>query len=169
MIAVRRWTWILGLVLAGCVSSDSGGNGGSDGNDDTERCASLSEEWRAAWRTLENRCSTAADCMVVGEPGSCDCAPTVTGDCGVAAARASYVGSEAERLAQQFAEGCTFPSICACAGTVADCSPEGQCVFTNQFCPGAAGEAGEAGEEPGDSSGYSSGYSFGYSSGSNGQ
>lgn len=154
VFAVRRWTWILGLVVAGCVSSNSGGNGGNDGSDETARCASLSEEWRVAWRRLENRCTTAADCMVVGEPGSCDCSPTVTGDCGVAAARASYVGSEAERLALQFYESCTFPSICQCAPTQADCSPEGQCVFTNQFC---AAPAGETSAGPG------------YSSSSNGQ
>lgn len=131
-------------MLAGCVSSNGGGGGGSDGNDEMERCASLSEDWRVAWRRLDNRCTTAEDCMVVGEPGSCDCGPTVTGDCGVATARASYVGSEAERLAQQFYESCTFPSICQCAPTLADCSPEGQCVFTNQFCTASAGEAGDA-------------------------
>lgn len=147
--AVRRWIWILGLVLAGCVSGNSGENGGPDGNDDTERCASISEEWRVAWRSLEHLCTTAEDCMVVGEPGGCDCAPTVTGDCGVAAARASYVGSEAERLAQEFYGSCTFPTACQCAPTVADCSPEGKCVFTNQFC---AAPAGEVSAEPGYSS-----------------
>ena len=153
VIAVRRWTWTLGLVLAGCVSS-SGGESGPDANPETARCASLSEEWRVAWRRLENRCTTAADCMTVGEPGSCDCSPTVTGDCGVAAARASYMGSEAERLAQQFYEGCMFPSICQCAPTLAECSPDGQCVFTNQFC--TAAPAGEASPEANTDAAYSS-------------
>lgn len=145
VIAVRRWTCILGVVLAGCVSGSGGSAGGADANPDTARCASLSEEWRVAWRRLENRCTTAADCMTVGEPGSCDCSPTVTGDCGVAAARSSYVGSEAERLAQQFYESCTFPSICECAPTLADCSPDGQCVFTNQFCAAAPDSEASAG------------------------
>lgn len=154
LIAVRRWTWILGLVLAGCVSGSSGGESGPDADPDTARCASLSEEWRVAWRGLEHRCTTAADCMTVGEPGSCDCSPTVTGDCGVAAARASYMGSEAERLAQQFYESCMFPSICQCAPTLAECSPDGLCVFTNQFC--AAAPAGEASPEASINAAYSS-------------
>lgn len=123
-----------GLVLSAC---GAGGRNGvdDDTNDPRAMCASMSEQWQAAIASLENRCTTVADCMMVGEPGGCACGATVSGDCGTAVARASYMGSDAERLAQRFeAQACNFPSICSCAPTLLDCSPEGQCVFTHQFC-----------------------------------
>ena len=147
--------FILGFILPGLtvlLSACGGGRGNAggdnDGEDGRQTCASISEQWQASIASLENRCTTVQDCMVVGEPGGCDCGPTVTGDCGAAVARAGYMGSEAERLAQRFeAENCDFPSICSCGPTLLDCSPDGQCVFTHQFCldsdAGAAGAAAE--------------------------
>lgn len=126
----------LGLLLAACGAGGRGSPGGdNDGNDGRQTCASISEQWQASIAGLENRCDTDQDCMVVGEPGGCACGPTVTGDCGAAVARASYMGSEAERLANRFeAESCSFPSICSCGPTLLACSPQGRCVFTHQFC-----------------------------------
>lgn len=144
--------FILGFILlTGLLPACGGGRGNAGGDNDgdgRQTCASISEQWQASIASLENRCTTVQDCMVIGEPGSCDCGPTVTGDCGAAVARASYMGSEAERLAQRFeAESCDFPSICSCGPTLLDCSPEGQCVFTHQFCLDSdAGPAGAAAE-----------------------
>jgi hypothetical protein len=124
-----------GLLLSACGAGGRGNGPGDDSNDPRAMCASMSEQWQASIASLENRCTTVEDCMVVGEPGSCACGSTVTGDCGTAVARASYMGSEAERVAQRFeAEDCSFPSICGCGPTQVECSPEGQCVFTHQFC-----------------------------------
>lgn len=147
--AILALSAILGpsVLLSACGGGRRGNQGGdNDSNDDRLACASISEQWQGAIVALENRCTTDQDCMVVGEPGSCACGVTVAGDCGAAVARASYVGSEAERLAQQFeSENCNFPSICGCGPTLLACSAEGQCVFTHQFCLGSdAGPAGAA-------------------------
>jgi methenyltetrahydromethanopterin cyclohydrolase len=138
----------LALLLSACGGGRGNAGGDNDGTDGRQMCASISEEWQASIASLENRCTTVQDCMVVGEPGGCDCGSTVTGDCGAAVARASYMGSEAERLARRFeAENCNFPSICSCGPTLLGCSPEGQCVFTHQFClESDAGPAGAAAE-----------------------
>ena len=136
------------LLLSACGAGRGNAGGDNDGNDGRLTCATISEQWQASIASLENRCSTVQDCMMVGEPGSCACGATVTGDCGAAVARASYTGSESERLAQRFeAEDCNFPSICSCGPTLLACSPEGQCVFTHQFCldENDAGPADESG------------------------
>jgi hypothetical protein len=137
------------VLLSACGAGGRGNQGGdSDGNDGRLACATMSEQWQGAIVALENRCTTAQDCMVVGEPGSCACGVTVAGDCGAAVARTSYIGSEAERLAQQFeSENCNFPSICSCGPTLLACSSEGQCVFTHQFCLGES-DAGPGGAAP---------------------
>lgn len=133
------------LLLSACGAGGRGNAGGDDDADGRLACASMSEQWQAEILALENRCTTVDDCMAVGGPGSCACAATVAGDCGVAVARRSYMGSEAERLAQQFeAENCNFPSVCACGPTRVECSPEGQCVFTHEFCIDDAGPPGAA-------------------------
>jgi hypothetical protein len=142
--ALRYGLSSLALLLAACVPGGGAGGTGDGTGNGTASCASMSEQWQTAIVNLQNRCTTVADCMVVGEPGGCGCAATIAGDCGAAVARASYIGSQAEELAQRFAEaGCSFPSVCGCAPTALACSSEGQCVFTHQYCP-AGSDAGAA-------------------------
>jgi hypothetical protein len=134
----------LALLLSACGGGRGNAGGDNDGNDGPQTCASISEQWQTSVAALENRCNRVEDCMVVGEPDGCGCAPTVAGDCGAAVARASYTGSEAESLAQRYeAENCNSPSVCDCGPTLLDCSPDGRCVFTHQFC--FANDAGPAG------------------------
>jgi hypothetical protein len=79
-------------------------------------CTALSRIWRdIVAKPAVVACARREDCQWVEGAGTCDCAPSISGDCAFAVNLAAYQASGAPQVAASFhGSSCTMLGICDC-------------------------------------------------------
>jgi hypothetical protein len=97
--------------------------------------------------TLDATCSTVDDCMVVGAPESCNCAPSLAGGSGFALSKAGAASAELRALASEYTARCRScgggnPCVCDAAPALLSCDG-GHCAATPRSCLVPPADAGK--------------------------
>src|SRR5262249_1376813 len=78
-------------------------------------CDGLARQWREIVARPEVvACARREDCNFVEGVGTCDCAPSISGDCAFAVNVAAYQASGATTIATTFHASCQGPGVCDC-------------------------------------------------------
>ncbi len=134
----RRSLQLAALLLA------LGAAGCADDAAPPPTCRELSLAWQARVDELPTLCGFDDDCVVVGQPGSCDCSPQrgASSGCGLGLRKGAEVDARLLELEAAMQRRCGGPSgalICDCARMV------GRCVLARcraEFAARCSGDAG---------------------------